>query len=393
MVQRVVKWLLLWPAGLALLVAHGGLLLVAHTGRGRLFAAAGCAAGIALVLAGSSTAWHRGWARRALCAALAFALLGGGIVASLAPDGRAPAEARVQNRYIGDDWGFRRWAIGNLVPELDQIRLGFHLISRVDPVFDTTQARRLGAWTTAIYDEVEADAEFRALGSAMPHAYAELRGHGTASGHFFLHVPQGLDRARPRPALVFLHGSGGNFKAYTWLLAKVADRVGCVVIAPSFGLGNWRSPESGRVVEAALTSAARVVALDFSQVHLMGLSNGGLGVSQASAEPGASFASLIFLSPVFDHGALASAAFAERWRGREVLVVSGREDDRTPIAGVAAGAARMQAAGARVEFVEFGDADHFLFFSHADAVLARLEAWLAERMSSARTGDAPTGPP
>lgn len=380
MFLRVLRWLLFWPLGTLLMLSHGCLLLAAHTGRGRLFAFAGCAAGLGLILAGVTGERRRPWLRRGMIGAFFASAVGLGIVVAWAPDGRTASSDRVQNRYVGDKWDYRRHALGNLVPEIDQFRLGFRVISRLDPLFDEEEAGRLSSWTTAIYDELDKDAGFRALGSSMPHAYENLRGGEAAAGHYYLYVPERLKRAESQPVLVFLHGSGGNFKAYTWLLAKVAERVGCVVVAPSFGMGNWRAAESGGVVEAALADAGRVVAVDLSRLHLMGLSNGGLGVSQVAADAGERFASLVYLSPVFDEGALASAAFAAKWRGRDVLVLSGARDDRTPFANVSRVAVGMRAGGAKVELVEFMDADHFLFFSHADAVLGRLEAWLAERM-------------
>ena len=112
----------------------------------------------------------------------------------------------------------------------------------------------------------------------------------------------------------------------------------------------------------------------------MALSNGGLGVSQIAAEEGARFASLVYLSPVFDERAVNSAAFAETWRGRDVLVLSGTEDNRTRFVYVSENVAVMRAGGVKVELVEFEGADHFLFFSHEEAVLSKIEAWVAARM-------------
>jgi alpha-beta hydrolase superfamily lysophospholipase len=43
----------------------------------------------------------------------------------------------------------------------------------------------------------------------------------------------------------------------------------------------------------------------------------------------------------------------------------------------------MRAGGAKVELVEFEGADHFLFFSHEEAVLSKIEAWVAARMGKA----------
>jgi hypothetical protein len=151
------------------------------------------------------------------------------------PSGRAPGGAAVQHRYVGGRDGFRRYALGNLFPENDQFALGFHLVPAMDPLFTRKQARMLSGLTASIYTELEADAAFHALGSVMPEAYDELWGLPFDRGHYYLYVPPRLDRSVPQPALVFLHGSGGNFKAYTRLLSKLADELGVILIAPSYG--------------------------------------------------------------------------------------------------------------------------------------------------------------
>ena len=214
---------------------------------------------------------------------------------------RPPAPA-YRHRYIGGQNGFRRYAFGNLLPEGDQFAMGFPLVPAADRLFTVKQAKTLTGLTAAIYGELEADPAFHALGSVMPETYDELWGLPFNHGHYYLYVPPGLDRTTPRPAIVFLHGSGGNFKAYTWLLSKVADQLGMVLIAPTYGFGTWREPDTSRLVQGALDDAAQVVSIDRQDVHLIGLSNGGLGVSQAGRSLGASLRSLTFLSPVFDRG-------------------------------------------------------------------------------------------
>jgi pimeloyl-ACP methyl ester carboxylesterase len=374
---RALKWMILAPLMVAVIVPSGALLWASHTTNGRIVALACLAFGLCIGLAGL---FRRKPARWWWCAALGLG--GAGLILSgfaliHAPDGRAAESARVQHRYAGGSWHFQRYALGNIVPEIDQFRMGFSVVSCIDPLFDRRQAKALGRWTTTIYDELEADADFHALGSVMPNA--DLRGEVFEHGHYFLYIPTRLDRKSAQPALVFLHGSGGNFKAYTWLLAKVADRLGCVVIVPSFGMGNWSEPESTRVVMNAIEDAGRVVKIDPRRRHLVGLSNGGLGVSQIAVSAGSEFRSLVFLSPVFDQREIESVGFGKQWSGRPVLVITGKADDRVSFEYVGANVRTMQDAGAKVTLEAVDAADHFLFFSHEALVLARLEAWLKEQ--------------
>jgi pimeloyl-ACP methyl ester carboxylesterase len=357
------------------------LLFVCQTRAGLVFALGALSLGAAVFFA--MLAWDR---RAPKYWPLAAITLCGWLVATAwllprTPTGRAPTGAAVQHRYVGERDGFRRYALGNLLPEGDQLALGFRLMPALDPLFTREQASALSGLTAAIYAELEADPAFHALGSVMPEAYDELWRLPFDHGHYYLYVPPGLDRSAHAPVAVFLHGSGGNFKAYTWLLSKVADELGVVLIAPSYGMGNWSEPDTSRVVRAALDDAAKIVSLDPKNVHLIGLSNGGLGVSQAGRKLGDSLRSLAFISPVFDPGCIASQDFEQRWRGRPVLVISGAKDDRVEIEYVTDNVRTMTQAGVNVTF-KVEDADHFMLFSHRARVIQTMIDWLR---SQART--------
>ncbi len=369
-------------AWLLLVCPLAALLLVSCvTWNGTLFGIGALLLGIAplLLLTGSNRAWFR----RAGLICLGGWLLVTLWLVAVSPSGTSDNRARVRNCHVGGTENYQRYALGALLPEVDQFMLGFKLITAVDSLFTVKQARSLGALTSAIYAELEADSDFHALGSVMPDAYDELWGRQFDRGHYFLYVPPKLNRNIPAPALVFLHGSGGNFKAYTWLLSRVADERGMVLIAPSYGMGNWNGPQAVRAVAAALEDAAKSVPLDMDQLHLAGLSNGGLGVSRvAASDLGKRFRSLMFLSGVCDEAAISMSGFADQWRGKPVLVISGDADDRVPLWFVNRYAATLRGSEAKVEISAYENADHFLFFSHRDRCLAQLSDWLKRQLAS-----------
>jgi len=353
-----------------------GLLCVCTTLEGTIFALAGILLGIAPVLA--AFAWEL---RNRRLAFMAFGSFLGWVSLTAwlciqAPDGHASEDARVQNRYVGNHWAFRRYPLGNLLPEVDQFMLGFKLVPAVDPFFTLKQSRVVSDLTASIYRELDADPEFHALGSAMPQAYAELWQQPFDHGHYYLYRPKTKVRGQPLPVIVFLHGSGGNFKAYTWILREVADELGVIIIAPTFGMGNWHLPDSARVGTAALADAAKLLPIDLQNVHLMGLSNGGLGVSQAASLHGSKFRSLVFLSPVFDRPAVGSTDFTDSWRGRPVLVVTGTQDERVPFDYVQDTVGMMSGAGVQAILKPVNAADHFMLFSHRQEVVQYLKDWL-----------------
>ncbi|WP_395751106.1 alpha/beta hydrolase family protein [Prosthecobacter sp.] len=262
-----------------------------------------------------------------------------------------------------------------MLPEIDQIHLGYVAAVAFDPLFTRRQRKELSAMTDAIYTEIGDDSDFVAVGSALPSIYREASFEEFRDGHYFHYIPAGVDRARPAPTLVFLHGSGGNFKAYIWLLSKMADKLGFIVIAPSFGLGNWEKKGGYKAITNALADAGKHAAIDPENIHLMGLSNGGKGLCLAESAPGPKFRSLIFLSAVL-HDRIAPAELASRLQQRRMLILSGGSDDRVPWDYVSIYAEKLKAEGMEVTLHRFEGEDHFLFFRRRSEVVAKVADWL-----------------
>lgn len=358
------------------------LLAVSESWQGRVFAVAGVAAGLAPLCFSLGLLRPAGGAWKRLAAALGTMWLGLTLLLlAHAPAGRSEltegtpgAKRRIQHRYYDGDGEFVRWAPGNLLPEADLLRLAFTLAPLVDRILTRQQGRALRQWTSEIYAQVNQDRQFRALGSVLPLVSGAAWSAG--SGHGLLYVPPGLDRSRPAPILVFLHGSGGSFQAYSWILSGVANELGMVVAAPSGGLGWWPAEKIERVIEQTLADAAREVPIDPRAVHLLGLSNGGLGVSRAGRLLSPKLASLTFLCPVLDEGATNSDDFLRQWRGRPIQLLSGALDDRIPAAYLATHAALWQAAEIRLRQRVVADGDHFLIFNQRQLVVQQLVEWL-----------------
>ncbi len=292
-----------------------------------------------------------------------------------APDGHTAESARIHARYSTSGGRHIPWSIGSLLPEIDQLHLGYAVAVALDPLFTRKQRKELSAMTDRMYAEMAADADFTAVGSALPSIYRELCFEDFRNGHYFHYIPAGVNRSKPTPALVFLHGSGGNFKAYVWLLSKLADELGITVIAPSFGMGNWEKRGGYETITRAIADAGKHAAIDPDQIHLMGLSNGGKGICLAESTAGPKFRSLIFLSAVF-HSRIKPAKLAARLLPRHVLILSGGSDERAPWEYVSDYAEKLKAGGLDVTSHGFESEDHFLFFRQRTEVLNLVAKWI-----------------
>lgn len=302
------------------------------------------------------------------------------------PPGSPPPGSPVQHRFTKAT-PFPTYTLSNIVPEIEQVNLGFQVMPYQDPLLTRDQARRVAAVTLALYRQMDQDRNFQQLGSVLGWAYAELGGRPFDVGHYYLYSPQHHGN-QPLPALLFLHGSAGNFKAYTWVWSELAEERGMVIIAPSFGFGNWRHPGGTEAVLRALDDAATVVAIDRNQVYLAGLSNGGLGVSHVAVTAPERFRGLIFISPVMDPYVVDGETFQGQWRGKPIFVVTGGTDDRVRLGDVQQQVRRLRAGAVKVTEVVYPGEDHFLFFVQRERVLKDIAQWL-----STVSSDSSTSPP
>ncbi len=352
------------------------IVLVADTWAGRWFGLWALVFAItpwALIRARSAARWRKA----ALGLSVGWIVLGGGVLWNL-PDGNMTGSHRAMNKYAQPGASFSRRAPGNWLPEIDQLSAGFTIMPAADRLFTAGQSAELKAAARDVYRELNADPDFAQLGSVMTGAYGELLGLPRPPAHSYVYVPAGLDRTKPSPVLVFFHGYGGNFTGYLWVLSKVADRAGCILVAPSNGLGNWRAEESALGFDRALQAAAEVAVIDKRRVAVAGLSNGGLAASQLARRRGSAISSLILISPVFDRDAIRPSASSAPWNGLKVLVISGDRDDRIPRQYVESKIGALGDLGATVSSEFVPDADHFLIFTHRRRLQDSLVAWLRQ---------------
>lgn len=263
--------------------------------------------------------------------------------------------------------GYQRRSFANLVPELDQLILGSYLLPALDRNTDWNKAARLRGLLKSVYREMRTHPEFAASGSAMRHAYWDLLGLGRETGHRYVYIPPGNDDREPKPALIFLHGSGGNFKAYMWALKSIADKHRIAVIAPSCGIGNWNSATGLEVVEATREFVRQNPQLDGDRQYLAGLSNGAKGVTRASH---LDWEALFYVSPALE-------VPNESNGGRAALfILHGEDDERIPSSYITRTASRIRLRNPRTHLTIVPKEDHFLFFSDQEAVQEFFDASL-----------------
>ncbi len=352
--------------------AAGLLFWQAETWQGRVFAFAFLALFVGLCL---FCRWLARRSRRlvmamSVCGTLAF--IGVGICYAVSPVGRTPAGSKLSSVWANGN--YCRWSPVNLVPEIDQARLGVIMSPFADAIMTREKANIMNGLFMKAYREMRSDPEFVAVGSVMNTAYRDLFNLPFDQRHLFAYVPAHAPGEK-LPVLLFLHGSAGNFKVFIWTLKAFADAHKFAVVAPTFGFGNWHAPGGMEAIESAYNYCRENPDMDAKRIFLAGLSNGALGVSRAALKHPDYFRGIVYISGVLEPGLIKGI------KGLPILLIHGGEDERIPVDYVDAVLAKVPPT-APIEKHIYPDADHFLMLSKSSEVFEELHRWTQRILSA-----------
>jgi pimeloyl-ACP methyl ester carboxylesterase len=214
------------------------------------------------------------------------------------------------------------------------------------------------------------DPDVPALPNAMRDAYDQMTREEGALPSPFAATYMGLQRPGASDAIefmrdgdaavVFLHGSAGNFTMSCWLFARAASQAGVSTTCPSTTwVGDWWSTPGEEIVRDSIASLR---ARGKKRIYLAGLSNGGIGASRLAPRlANEKLAGLVLVS---------GAAPDARASGLPTLVVQGRGD-----AQVSAAVVRAYATRANAKYVEL-DAGHFALLVEREKAQHAITNWL-----------------
>ncbi len=268
-------------------------------------------------------------------------------------------------------WSRRLFALGGVLIAVTLVlRLALskgRYINRVVAEEDVViNASRALGWTHAL-----SDPDVPLLPDAMRSAYHEMNGSAALASPIASTL-LGLERpgssetlevgGSDRHAVVFLHGSAGNYAMSCWLFARAAIRAHMTTVCPSTRwTGDWWSHDGEAIVRETMASLR---ARGFTRLFLAGLSNGAIGASRLAPKLAGDIAGLVLVS-----GAAPDATPSPV----PTLVVQGR-DDRQISAAVSHGYALRTGA----KYVEL-PAGHFALLIDRDAASAAISEWLSGR--------------
>ena len=251
------------------------------------------------------------------------------------------------------------------------------LITRLDLWMPHHEAKATRTAVRTLIAEVHAHPDYDRLARA-----SDYNSRGMISGqldphHCYSYRPEPREPGERFGLLVFLHGHGSNYLIMLHALRPLADRLRLVLVAPTFGYGNWEAPGGVEAIERATRFGLEAFPIDPRRVILAGFSQGGAGVSRAAVAFPRTFTGLVFISATMEMPVIAPEPFAQGWKDRPVLVIQGERDHNVKPHTVTAAVAQMEADGVKVSTHYDPDAGHFLFLAKLDEVRAVIGKWLA----------------
>ena len=225
---------------------------------------------------------------------------------------------------------------------------------------------------------------------------------GRDSGRIYYYVPDGIDRSKPAPLLVFLHGGGRNTpdaapanylnKEKNWLMPDIADAP-FIVAAPSAPPASdgsrWNRDGVSRFIDATIVAAKKKFNIDPDRVFLGGHSMGCYGAYHLGQILADRFAGVwmsagawwetdfraFFGTPIYiQHGRLDCSPRKEYWGGHS----SPRRHHWCGVSFARAADELMSRDGVEHVYDEH-NGGHSLSFPEAKAAMRRFFAWSADK--------------
>ncbi len=303
-------------------------------------------------------------------ASLSLALLA--FLYSNTPPGESLSKEQPQSIFLRQ-YSYQRTSLANLVPEIDQVKLGSYLFPLVDPFIDNEQGKHIRDLLLKVYRDMENSPSFSRLGSVLNYSYRDISFGGDYGGHLYTYIPSSWQNSS-RSAILFLHGSMGNFKGYLWLWKQFADTHNFAIIAPSFGMGNWDQKGGIFAVEEARQYAVEKLGVNPSGIYLAGISNGGKGVSHVGQKYSEYYQGFICISPVLETDILLT------WPKKEqpILVLHGEKDKRIPLKFLQKELGSLRQKRFSIQEKIYEKEDHFLFFSSPEKIFRDIDKFIQE---------------
>ncbi len=250
--------------------------------------------------------------------------------------------------------------IGN-IPENLQVRMITAVAPFYHGMFSKEEAAKTRTTLLPVYKEMQSKQDWSKLPSSLGNTYLSTIHLPPKQNQYFVYIPQKTE-GQKIPAIVFLHGFGGNFTPYFYKLSSIADKYHVAIIAPSYKNGVW-DDDSIAFVKSVTENANKKFDVDPNSYYLLGFSNGGLTAPKIYLNNSDSYKGLILISTYLDSEKLLKTESLSLLKKINILVIQGSNDHRVEVENTRSVVKALQTKNISVVLKEF-PTDHFVFFEN-----------------------------
>jgi predicted esterase len=240
--------------------------------------------------------------------------------------------------------------------------VGALVLGSGDLGLSSNQSTNLTPLVADVYSKIYADPAFASVPSALPYCFSPTK---PTSGHYFLYRP---DKMPANPTcIVFLHGYGGNFQFYTWVLKQ--EFPDAVILTPSWGI-SWHRGTTTYLKEM-LADAERRTGVHFDKPWLMGISAGGRGGFNIYNQMPSRFRGYVCIANAPETRVARSLRSDLR-----ILMLNGTQDEMVPLH---IARQQMQLAKRRVPTLSYQEinGNHFFLLSDRQSTFGAIREFMA----------------
>ncbi len=213
--------------------------------------------------------------------------------------------------------------IASSFPEDIQVKIGGSVLNLRQDLISTEENKKAMDLASGIYSEMSKKDGWSKLPSSLGISYEKILKMNFEQSQYFLYIPQN----NPERVIVFLHGFGGNFNSYLYLLSEVAESTNSIIINPSYKQGVWDA-ESNAFIDEVIGEVFAKLGLKDLPLNLIGFSNGGLIIPDYMLNSNYGYRNIIGLSTYLDSNKYNQADFIMKIKQSNFIYIYGTQDER-----------------------------------------------------------------
>ena len=186
---------------------------------------------------------------------------------------------------------------------------------------------------------------------------------------------------KPKAILVFLHGGGGNFKAYPHWFHKTARKQQILSIYPTWGLATWSPKKLAKRIKDILHKVKEEQNLSDTPVYLCGLSAGSIATLKMLGREEISPDGFISLSGYPSD----KLVFIDSIAKTPSLFIHGAKDTHLPVEPIRDLVKALQERDAQVTSIEYKNDDHTLLHQRHKEIVNTICQWIHENLKNEDT--------